>query len=137
MQRAKLALLAGTSLCLTLGSAHAQPRAPIDPWYGWYVGGNAGYSWGRTDTTATATPFEQIDPFFFLFPGGATATSLKPVGAIGGFQGGFIDWLRPGWLAGFEADFQWSGEKASGRSFLSGTQSPPNCTFSVCNFFNL
>ena len=56
MNRAKLALLASTSLCLCWGSsyaadmpvkAHVAPIAAVDPWIGWYVGGNIGYSWGN------------------------------------------------------------------------------------------
>jgi outer membrane immunogenic protein len=130
-------LLAGTALCLATGTAQAQaPRASIDLWYGFYVGGNAGYSWGHVDVTTTALPFTQQNPYFFQFPGGTNSSSLKLVGPIGGFQAGFVDWLRPGWLAGFEADFQWSGEKGSGSSAFSGVQTPPNCTFSICNFIN-
>ena len=49
MNRVKLALLASTSLCLSIGSSHAAdlpvkaPVAPVvDPWVGWYAGGNLG-----------------------------------------------------------------------------------------------
>jgi len=138
MHRAKLALLAGTALCLAAGSAQAQaPRASIDLWYGWYVGGNAGYSWGHVDVTTTALGFQQFGPTFdFLFPGGSNVSSLKPVGAIGGVQGGFVDWIRPGWLAGFEADFQWSGEKDSKRSAFGGIVPPNFCTSGFCTFLN-
>ena len=138
MHRAKLALLAGTALCLAAGSAQAQaPRASIDLWYGFYVGGNAGYSWGHVDTTTTALPFIELNPITFLFPGGSNVSSLKPVGAIGGVQGGFVDWIRPGWLAGFEADFQWSGEKDSRRSAFGGILPQPfSCSFGFCTFLN-
>jgi hypothetical protein len=60
MNRAKLAMLAGTSLCLGFGPSYAADMpvkarvAPVvvsDPWVGWYAGGNIGYSWGKTETT--------------------------------------------------------------------------------------
>src|SRR5215470_545404 len=104
MHRAKLALLAGTSLCLAMGSAHAAPPPPpFDPWTGWYVGANFGYSWGKVDSTTTVGPYEQGPPLFsFFFPGGTSSISSKPVGPIRGVQAGFIAWFAPGWLAGFE-----------------------------------
>jgi hypothetical protein len=49
MNPVKLAMLAGTALCLAAGSADAAGMP--DSWVGYYVGGNFGYSWGRTDTT--------------------------------------------------------------------------------------
>jgi outer membrane immunogenic protein len=145
MNRAKLRLLTCTSLCLGVGFAHAADmpvkalvaKAPIvaDPWVGTYVGGNLGYSWGRTDTTTSVAPFVQ-DPlgffFTFSFPGAATATSLKVDGLIGGGQIGHNFRIAPHWLAGIEADLQWSGQKGSGLGGFGGNTT--NCTSQNCSY---
>lgn len=57
--------------------------------------------------------------------------SLKPDGLIGGGQAGFVGRLAPNWLAGVEADLQWSGEKAYGlASFDTGSGTTcRNCSF--------
>jgi outer membrane immunogenic protein len=149
MYRTKLALLAGTSLCMGLGLGFSQAadmpvkaliaKAPIvDPWTGLYVGGNLGYSWGHMDSRTSVAPFTQPDsvpPFFtFTFPGGSSFTSLKPVGLIGGVQAGYNWRVARDWLSGIEADFQWSGEKSSRRGGFSGATT--DCTSGDCSFTN-
>jgi outer membrane immunogenic protein len=135
----RLAALASTALCLGLGAAQAAPPPPVlDPWVGFYAGGNIGYSWGHIDIASSVGPFEQRDnvpPFFqFLFPGGATSSSLRVNGPIGGLQVGQVSRVAPNWLGGIELDFQLSGEKASGQNgFFGGT---PNCTSGRCSFLN-
>jgi outer membrane immunogenic protein len=68
MDRAKFALLAGTSLCLGFGPSYAAdmpvkarvaPVVVVDPWVGWYAGGNIGYSWGRTNTETDVRPSDK------------------------------------------------------------------------------
>jgi outer membrane immunogenic protein len=81
-------------------------------WNGFYLGLNGGYSWGRSRTT--------VD--YFSLPGGALI--VPPPGSVtsgtfnlnGGVFGGQVgyNWVGSGWLFGFEADLQWSGEKGSG-----------------------
>jgi outer membrane immunogenic protein len=80
-------------------------------WNGFYLGLNGGYSWGRSRTT--------VD--YFTAPGGVPI--VAPVGSVtsgtfnldGGIFGGQLgyNWAGNGWLWGFEADLQWSGEKGS------------------------
>jgi outer membrane immunogenic protein len=137
MNRAKLAVLASTSLCLSFGAAYAQsPRAPValDPWVGWYAGGNIGYSWGRTTTDLAVLPFgADLDNFGnFAFPGAASSTKSNVNGVIGGVQTGYVGRIAPHWLAGVEADIQWSGQKGSARGGLGGNA--PECTSGDCSF---
>jgi outer membrane immunogenic protein len=144
MHRMKLAILASTALGMGLGVAQAADmRAPIlkapvavfDPWVGFYAGGNVGYSWGRiSDTTISVAPFDVIEPTFFAFPGGTSSPELTPEGVLGGLQVGYVGRLAPNWLAGIEADFQWTGQKNSrsrGFAFVN-----TDCTFGFCSFTN-
>ena len=85
-------------------------RAPVVApynWTGFYVGGNVGYSWGDGDLTYNESAFG-----FFGLPTSISG-SHNLDGAIGGFQAGYNWQLDNRWVAGFETDFQWSGEKAS------------------------
>jgi outer membrane immunogenic protein len=133
VNRAKLAMLAGTSLCLSAGISHA---APVDPWVGWYAGGNIGYSWGRTDTATTVGGLTGVDSFgSFTFPGGDNSTRSDVNGVIGGVQAGYVGRIAPHWLGGIEADIQWSGQKGSARSLFSGNTT--QCTTGDCSFSSL
>lgn len=125
MHRIKSGILAGTALGLLTGLAQAADlpvkapvyKAPIvsyDPWTGVYVGGNIGYSWGRANTSVTTGSFD----YFGATVGGSNVASLKPDGLIAGGQIGYNFWISQDWLAGLEADFQWSGEKNSRRSVV-------------------
>jgi outer membrane immunogenic protein len=83
---------------------------PIYNWTGFYVGGNAGYSWGRSNTavsffdTVTGAPI--VPP-----PGSITSSSFDMNGGIAGGQAGYNWQLNSSWLLGLEADIQWSGER--------------------------
>jgi outer membrane immunogenic protein len=142
MHRTKLAILASTALCLGFEFAaaadlpvKARPMPYVaDPWVGFYAGGNIGYSWGRTDAETTVGSFVQPDPFIFTFPGGSTSTDLKPNGIVGGLQAGYILRIAAQWLAGVEADFQWTGQKGSGLGHFSAFTS--DCTSSDCAYRN-
>jgi outer membrane immunogenic protein len=86
--------------------------APIYDWTGFYIGGNIGYSWGRSDNTAT------------LVNGAGTVLFTDAVGrdmngVIGGGQVGY-NWQMASWLWGLEADIQGSGQKGS-RDFICPT----------------
>jgi len=76
---------------------------PMYNWTGFYIGLNAGYSWGRqeNDLVVTAT--------------GATLFSNSDHlnGFIGGGQIGY-NWQVNQWVFGLEADFQGSGQKSDG-----------------------
>ena len=114
-------LFAGTSvLAADLPVSKAPVAPPVFSWTGFYVGGNAGYSWGRASTdlseflstTATITT-----------PGGpaASATATTPSGAsdraklnggLGGLQAGY-NWQFNRYVAGFEGDIQATGERGT------------------------
>lgn len=105
-------VILGTLLVLTLGAiAPAQAadmpvkvmpiKAPVavDPgWTGFYVGGNAGYSWGDWDATGVV-----------IGPTGEHKFNVD--GFIGGLQAGYNWQFNRNWLIGVEGDFQWSAEK--------------------------
>ena len=139
MNRVKLAMLAGTSLCLSVGASHAAdmplkaPIAPVvDPWVGFYAGGNLGYSWGKTNISTSTNSFNQEGEFDFFFPGGSTSTSPNVNGVIGGGQIGLVGRVSRNWLVGVEADIQWSGEKGSALGGFRGNTT--ECTTGNCSF---
>jgi outer membrane immunogenic protein len=80
-------------------------KAPVvDPWNwtGFYVGGNVGYSWGRSATDAT-----------FSAPPLATqsrSSSFSMDGWLGGLQIG-ANWQNNNFVWGVEADIQAAGQK--------------------------
>ncbi len=88
-------------------------------WTGFYIGGNAGYSWGRSNTdvsyfnTATGLPIA-------LPPGSVTSGGFDMNGAIAGGQIGY-NWQSSNWVFGLEADAQWSDEKGSNRYNCANT----------------
>ena len=110
------------------------PLAPIvDPWVGPYVGGNLGASWGNIGTTTSVAPSTFTGGAITgTFPGGTTSTSLHPNGVIGGGQAGYVGRIAPHWLWGIEADYQWSGEQASGHGAFSGSPACGDPTPASC-----
>ena len=115
-------------------------KAPpvVDPpfsWTGVYLGGNAGYSWGRarTDQTDVSTATDLVRAFVVstgaetstvtgfpqTFPVVGTPVTTSAItsarsnvnGFVGGVQAGYNWQLDRYWLVGFEADFQGSGER--------------------------
>src|SRR5579885_282448 len=105
-------LFAASIALLTLtasGGARADPVAP-QSWNGWYTGGNLGYGWGRSDTSATF-----LDMFNNVTPGPVlltTRSSFDMNGVIGGLQAGG-NWQNGNWVFGFEADIQAADQKAT------------------------
>jgi outer membrane immunogenic protein len=115
-------LTGGIALFALLAASSAQ--AANYNWNGFYVGGNVGYSWGKSD-------------FDYSFGTAATSGvgSSKPKGVLGGLQGGY-NWQNKQWLLGVEADFQLTGQKGDSlslcgdpqtclRTFFSATQKLP------------
>jgi outer membrane immunogenic protein len=115
MKRMLIGIAAAASLAATGALAADLPartytKAPVyvDPgfdWTGFYVGGNLGYSWGRSSDTSTLTT--------------ATGTVLLTTsdrsdlnGVVGGGQIGY-NWQMQNWVYGFEADIQGTGEKGT------------------------
>jgi outer membrane immunogenic protein len=116
--------IAGIASLLTTSALAADlaPRpytkAPIivDPGYNWtgfYIGGNVGYSWGRSSTTQT---FSDTLTGAVL---SSTPTKFDLNGVIGGGQAGY-NWQRDKWVFGLEADIQGSGEKGSTNAVCPG-----------------
>jgi outer membrane immunogenic protein len=89
------------------------PVAPVYNWTGFYIGGNIGYSWGRSSSTLS-------------FSDAATGTVLSSTGTnfdlngwIGGGQIGY-NWQRNNWVFGLEADIQASGQKGDTAGSCAG-----------------
>lgn len=98
----------------------AYTRAPmfVDPvfnWTGFYVGGNIGYSWGRSSDSSTLT--NTAGTVLFASTG---TTDLN--GVVGGGQIGY-NWQIQNWMWGLEADIQGTNEKGT-RDFI--------CSAGVC-----
>jgi outer membrane immunogenic protein len=139
---AALALVAPASAIAADLPVKARPvPVAVYNWTGFYVGGNAGYSWGRaatdqTDATTTTTTTrlfrgttppanEIIGPSQFAAPTGTfpqvvtttglatTASRANVDGFIGGVQAGYNWQLDKFWVLGLEADFQGSSERGS------------------------
>ena len=95
-------------------------KAPVAPgpynWTGFYVGGNAGYGWGKADNDvnyASGASFNVGQGPGDPFPAFAHADPLKLNGANGGGQFGYNWQFAPTWLLGFEADLQANQKKGS------------------------
>jgi outer membrane immunogenic protein len=91
--------------------------AVVYDWTGYYIGTNAGYSWGRGRTDGNVTGTSSA------VTGAATVVTALPTlplsgradvnGFIGGAQLGY-NWQRGTWLYGLEGDIQFSSERGSG-----------------------
>jgi outer membrane immunogenic protein len=94
---------------------------PVYSWTGFYAGLNAGWSWGKQDTTVNFVPAPTVIGIFlpvgaqFVFSPSPTADqeTAHPLGAIGGVQVGYNWQSMSNWIIGIEADFQASGENAN------------------------
>jgi outer membrane immunogenic protein len=123
------AVLAAMAVVPAASAADMAPRYTKAPpamvevwnWTGFYIGGNAGYSWGRSSTDVsfynTATGLPIVPP-----PGSIPSARFDMNGAIAGGQAGY-NWQTGSWVWGVEADIQWSGEKGRGNYFCAPT--PP------------
>ena len=94
------------------------PMVDVYNWTGFYVGGNVGYSWGRSSDTSTLTNTAGTVLF-------ANSSAANLDGIVGGGQIGY-NWQVQNWVWGFEADIQGTDEKGS-RLFTcpTGVCSPP------------
>jgi outer membrane immunogenic protein len=101
-----LATVATVAFANVASAADLPVRAPAVPyvalynWTGFYVGANIGYGWGRVSEDSGAS--SNLD------------------GVIGGGQIGY-NWQMNNIVLGLEADFQGSGQKASGNGFIGLT----------------
>jgi outer membrane immunogenic protein len=119
---AALALLdssAATAADLPLSMpVKALPVSAPFTWTGFYIGGHAGYSWGRLDgdtlTDLTVSPgpiFNGIPPNSHVF---SFNRNLNPNGVLGGGQVGYNYQIGSA-VVGFETDFSWTGQRADFR----------------------
>lgn len=130
--RASLKAFATAAFAATaaISSAYAADMAPrytkappapvvIWNWTGFYIGGNAGYSWGRSNTDVvyrnTATGAIIAPP-----PGSIVGGNFDMNGAIAGGQAGY-NWQTNNWVWGVEGDIQWSDEKGDLALRCAGT----------------
>jgi outer membrane immunogenic protein len=127
---ATIALVVATGASAADLAPKMYAKAPIIPpvlydWNGFYIGGNAGYSWGRAKTDGNLTGTQSVSVFRTagpsLLPGFPVVTTLATLpltgranvnGFIGGGQAGY-NWQRGTWLFGLEADIQGSDERGS------------------------
>jgi outer membrane immunogenic protein len=79
--------------------------APIYDWTGFYVGGNIGYSWGRSRDDSSLTNGAGT----ILY---ASSDRSNLDGVVGGGQIGY-NWQMQNWVWGFEADIQGTDERGS------------------------
>jgi outer membrane immunogenic protein len=109
-------ILAGLAVASTCVSS-ALAASPTFSWTGFYVGVNAGYSWGRDSGPITLGSSFSDDK----------NTSLD--GFIGGGQLGY-NWQNANWIYGIEVDFQGSAQKGSADAVCPGgtTTSVNSCT---------
>src|SRR5690349_11531511 len=91
----------------------APPNVP--GWTGWYLGVNAGASFGSVKTDFNVAPVTVTTNIPGLntvnIPGFAGSNTESPSGFIGGGQIGYNWQFSPIWVVGLEADFQGALEK--------------------------
>jgi outer membrane immunogenic protein len=98
-------LLSTSALAADLAPHMPAPIVAVYDWTGFYIGGNIGYSWGRSSDTSTLTNGAGT----VLFTS-ADRTNLN--GVVGGGQIGY-NWQMQNWLWGLEADIQGTDEKGT------------------------
>jgi outer membrane immunogenic protein len=118
-----VSLLSATNAFAADLAARPYTKAPVyvDPGYNWtgfYIGGNIGYSWGRSRDDSTLT--NGAGTVLFV-----TSDRSNLDGVVGGGQIGY-NWQMQNWLWGLEADIQGTGERGS-RAFTcpTGVCTPP------------
>lgn len=95
-------------------------------WTGFYIGANAGYSWGRspyevaggsTIRTRTFRGFTTPDPTLLtdVTTAGPAFIGTGTANLDGGVAGGQIgyNWQSGAWVFGLETDLQWTGQRGS------------------------
>src|SRR5262245_40762928 len=107
------------------------PPIEVWNWTGFYLGGNGGYSWGRSDTdlSFTTTGLPITAP-----AGSVISNEFDLKGWVAGGQVGY-NWQTSNWVWGIEADFPGNGQEgdatflcaatATGGVCLPGLAAPP------------
>lgn len=108
MPKSPSLVIAALAACLTAAAAPAVAQeAPL--WSGFYIGANAGVSWGDTSVHATVEPGNGTAPISAADAAAisrASSTSSNKTGFTGGAQGGY-NYVAGPWLLGLEADWEW------------------------------
>ena len=119
-------LAAALSLCLAQAALAADMpaklpvAAPVYNWTGFYIGGNIGYGWGKSDND-----FADAVTGFATVPMGSDTTNVN--GVIGGLQAGY-NWQTDSFVFGLETDVQMSGQKISGTAVCPTASCGPGGT---------
>lgn len=95
-------------------------------WTGFYIGGNVGYSWGRSPYEVAGTSTVRTRQFrAFGTPNEFLVSDVTAAGPAfigtgtanidGGVAGGQIgyNWQSAAWVFGLETDLQWTGQRGS------------------------
>jgi outer membrane immunogenic protein len=112
---------------MAVKSAPAAPPPAVYNWTGWYVGVNAGASFGNVNTNFNVAPFTTASTvagtgtFSVTTPGFGFSDREYPDGFIGGGQIGYNWQYSPLIVVGLEADFQGALERDS--KYLTNTSS--------------
>jgi outer membrane immunogenic protein len=110
---ALISIASGSAMAADLAArpvyTKAPVMAPVYNWTGFYIGGNGGYSWGRSATNYTVTGLP------------AFSTSQNMNGWVGGGQAGYNWQFNQNWVFGVEADIQGTGQ--------NGTATLPSVVF--------
>jgi len=107
MPRLLTAIVAAGSSLVACEFADAAGASPVYSWTGAYAGGNVGFGLGESDSTAAVTGLG-VGRFAFT-----RSDPLTLFGVLGGGQIGYNWQVSPKWVAGLEADWQGSSERAS------------------------
>src|SRR4249919_399494 len=101
-----LAFAAAPALAADL-PVKAPPPAPVPVlnWTGFYIGGNVGYSWGRS-----SRDLNFFNPLNGITLASATGAGRDLNGGVFGGQLGY-NWQTANWVFGIETDAQWTGQK--------------------------
>src|ERR1043165_6419842 len=83
--------------------------APSQSWYGFYIGINGGYAWGRNGVNYL--PDAVYGPLFAI-AGVPTPLAGSPRGGLGGFTWG-SNYQFDRVVIGFDSDFDWSNIKST------------------------
>ena len=112
---ASAALIGTPAFAADMGVPSAPPAAPVYNWTGWYVGVNAGASFGnvKTDFNVAPVTVTVVSGPPISVPGLANSDRVYPDGFMGGGQIGYNWQFSPIWVVGLEADIQGALEKDS------------------------
>ena len=112
--------------CAADMAVKAPPMAPVPAtsWTGYYVGVNAGGTWGGSDINVASVPTFAISPFINFFPiptsiaaaNAASGNLSGRAGFIGGAQIGYNQQFSDRFVAGIETDFQGTAKAKSTRT---------------------